>query len=179
VYTIRAAVPEDAAAIAHIHVDSWRTTYAGIVPDDHLAHLSVESRTQMWQQAIAAPNPTPFVLVAEDVARDASGHLVGFVSGGPKRSPADAFDGEIYALYLLRAHQGRGVGRQLLHRAVEHMRQHAMRSMLTWVLADNPACGFYAALGGQPVAEKAITIGGKPLREVAYGWPNIANLRQA
>ena len=26
----------DAVAIARVHVDSWRTTYAGIVPDDYL-----------------------------------------------------------------------------------------------------------------------------------------------
>lgn len=31
---------EDARSIAAVHVDTWRTTYAGIVPDDALAALS-------------------------------------------------------------------------------------------------------------------------------------------
>ena len=39
---IRPATLEDAPAIARVHVDTWRTTYAGIVPDEHLAKLSYE-----------------------------------------------------------------------------------------------------------------------------------------
>ncbi len=48
--------------------------------------------------------------------------------------------------------------------------------MLVWVLVDNPACQFYAALGGEIVHEQELTIGGKPLIEVAYGWVDIGNL---
>lgn len=51
--------------------------------------------------------------------------------------------------------------------------------MLVWVLVDNPACQFYAALGGNPVHEKEIEIGGKPLIEVAYGWIETGNLRRS
>ena len=43
---IREASPTDAAAIARVHVDSWRTTYAGIVPADYLANLSYTRREQ-------------------------------------------------------------------------------------------------------------------------------------
>jgi hypothetical protein len=39
---VREANPTDAAAIAKVHVDSWRTTYKSIVPDDFLANLSYE-----------------------------------------------------------------------------------------------------------------------------------------
>ena len=31
--SIRPAVAEDAAPIARVHVESWRSTYAGILPD--------------------------------------------------------------------------------------------------------------------------------------------------
>jgi hypothetical protein len=48
--------------------------------------------------------------------------------------------------------------------------QLGINSMLVWVLVDNPACQFHAALGGKVVHEKELTIGGKPLIEVAYGW---------
>jgi hypothetical protein len=37
--SIRAATPDDAVAIAHVHVESWRTTYEGIVPGEYLAGL--------------------------------------------------------------------------------------------------------------------------------------------
>ena len=49
--------------------------------------------------------------------------------------------------------------------------------MLVWVLVDNPACQFYAALGGIKVYEKALEIARKSLIEVAYGWTDTANLR--
>ena len=42
--TVRPAIPEDAPAIARVHVASWRETYAGIVPDEFLASLKVERR---------------------------------------------------------------------------------------------------------------------------------------
>jgi len=48
--------------------------------------------------------------------------------------------------------------------------------MLVWVLAENPACSFYAALGGQQVYEKTETIGGASLVEVAYGWRDLRAL---
>jgi len=46
-------------------------------------------------------------------------------------------------------------------------------SVLIWVLADNkPARGFYERLGGRPVREQTVEIGGAWLREVGYGWPD-------
>ena len=49
---IRDATPADIPAIARIHVDSWRTTYRGLMPDDLLAGLSYERRERQWAQAI-------------------------------------------------------------------------------------------------------------------------------
>jgi FR47-like protein len=50
--------------------------------------------------------------------------------------------------------------------------QEGMTALLLWVLAANPARKFYERLGGQPVYEKTVTIGGVPLIEVAYRWRN-------
>jgi hypothetical protein len=47
---IRPAVVSDAVGLAHVHIESWRRTYKGIVPDDYLANLSLESRVQNWQR---------------------------------------------------------------------------------------------------------------------------------
>ena len=41
---ISRASPEDAYAIAKVHVDSWREAYRTILPADYLAALSVEKR---------------------------------------------------------------------------------------------------------------------------------------
>lgn len=49
---IREAIVSDAKGIAKVHVDSWRTTYKGIIPDDFLNNLSYEQRTKLWEENI-------------------------------------------------------------------------------------------------------------------------------
>jgi hypothetical protein len=51
--------------------------------------------------------------------------------------------------------------------------------MLVWVLVDNLACQFYAALGGKPIHEKEMEFGGKLLIAVAYGWMDTGNLSRS
>ena len=78
---IREAVVADAGPIARAHVDSWRTTYPGIVPDDHLASLDVKEREDRWRVILEAVSHD-FTYVAESQ----EGEIVGFASGGPERS---------------------------------------------------------------------------------------------
>jgi GNAT superfamily N-acetyltransferase len=163
---IRPANVNDAAAIANVHVESWRTTYKGIVPDDFLAKLSYAQREQMWRQVLTDPDNPSFVYVAEDDR----GQVVGFVSGGPERRRDPVDTGALYAIYLLAAYQGQGIGRQLVRTLVSRLRQEGITALLLWVLAENPARTFYEQLGGRLVDEKTVTIGSVPLIEVAYGW---------
>jgi GNAT superfamily N-acetyltransferase len=169
---IRSANINDAAAIARVHVDSWRTTYAGLVPADFLARLSYAQRERQWRHAIADSARAPFIYVAEDDR----GTVVGFVSGGPERRGDPVYTGELYAIYLLASYQGRGIGRQLVHTLVHRLIQAGMTTLLLWVLADNPARQFYERLGGHPVYEQTVDIGGIPLLEIAYAWQDAGAL---
>jgi GNAT superfamily N-acetyltransferase len=171
---IRLAQPTDAAALARIHVDTWRTTYTGIVPDAHLASLSYEARAKRWEETLGAKDSSVFVFVAEDD----DGQVVGFAVGGPERSGDPIYTGELYGIYLLKDYQRKGMGRQLVAAVVHRLLQMGYPSMLIWVLAQNPSRKFYAALGGQPVREQKIVIGGATLLEVAYGWQDIRPLAQ-
>lgn len=49
---IRRAIISDAPGIAKVHVDSWRTTYKGIIPQSFLDGLSYEQRTKLWENNI-------------------------------------------------------------------------------------------------------------------------------
>lgn len=169
---IRTATVDDAAAIAYVHVESWRTTYQSIVPDDFLARLSYSQREQFWRQLLTEPDSHTIVYVAEDDC----GKIIGFASGGPERSGDTLYTGELYAIYVLAQHQGQGVGRQLVLPLVRRLLQEGMRAILLWVLAENPARKFYERLGGQPVYEKPVTTGGMPLLEIAYGWQDVQTL---
>jgi GNAT superfamily N-acetyltransferase len=171
---IREASPSDAAAIARVHVDSWRTTYAGVVPADYLANLSYARREQFWHDILSPPTPSGCVYVA---AQD-TGEVVGFASGGPERSGNALYRGELYAIYLLAPYQRQGLGRRLTMAVIQRLLQCGLPSMLVWVLAANPGRAFYATLGGQHIDEKTAMIGAAPLLEVAYGWPELRELVQ-
>ena len=47
---VRAARESDAAAVARIQVECWRTDYAGIIPDEVLAELTSEESAGRWQE---------------------------------------------------------------------------------------------------------------------------------
>ena len=172
--TIREARIEDAAGMAKVHVESWRTTYAGIVPDSYLANLSYARRETFWRDILSdvAANGYPFVAVND------AGEIVGFIFGGPQRNGDPAYQAELYSIYLLQEYQGQGIGRQLTRRLVEAFVQAGIRSMLLWVFADNPACRFYEALGGQRLRVEQADFDGVMIDEVAYGWPDITRILQ-
>ena len=163
---IREATIADVAAIAKVHVESWRTTYKGLLPDDYLANLTYEQREPLWREILSKPVGHSLVYVAEDHA----GNIVGFASGGPERSGDPVYRGEVYALYLLARWQGQGIGRQLIATLVRQLMQRGFTSLLIWVLADNPSRRFYEALGGQLVRDRLEMTGGVELKDVAYGW---------
>ncbi|MGZ3140964.1 N-acetyltransferase family protein [Lentzea chajnantorensis] len=152
--TIRKAVVSDAPAVAAVHVDSWRTTYRGHMPDDVLDALSVESRTSMWERLI--PSGTVWVALADD-------EVVGFASVGPSREP-DATH-ELYAIYFLESAQGTGLAHPLAAAALE-----GLPDTIVWVLAGNQrARRFYERLGFTPDGTtRRETLGDAVLDEVRY-----------
>jgi ribosomal protein S18 acetylase RimI-like enzyme len=163
---IRDATAADVSAIALIHVDALRDTYAGVVPDDYLRALTYRSRAAMWRRAIERARG--FVLVADD-----GGGVLGFASGGSGRDVTIPFDGELYAIYLRPDRLRRGLGTALLRAAASRLAERGLTSMYAMVLAANPACRFYEALGGERFVRKTIEIGGAALDEVAYVWPEL------
>ena len=170
---IRPARVDDALAMARVHVDTWRTSYAGIVPDEHLANLSYERSRARWIEYLSAPQKETHAFVAEAQGEQ----IVALASGGPVQEPFAGFDGELYVIYVLKPFQGMGYGRLLVARVAHDLASRGYHSLVIWVLKDNPARGFYERLGGRLAAEKVVEIGGKPLLDVAYVWPDLAVFR--
>ena len=166
---IREATPTDAPGIARVHIDSWRTTYRGLVPDSYLASLRSEDRQRMWERALNDPSYRGFLYVAE--AED--GNVVGFAAGGPSRSEDVEYEGELYAIYILEDYQGKGIGRRLVKVIAERLTSAGIHSMLVWVLTGNPAQRFYEALGGEELRRQQFDLEGMTLDEVSYGWKDI------
>ncbi|HXF82119.1 MAG TPA: GNAT family N-acetyltransferase [bacterium] len=173
--TLRSATAADAVGIAHVHVETWRTAYRGILPAELLAALSVERRAAGWRQAAAHSGQEGRSLtVAED-----DGRIVGFAAGGPVQTPDPVFTGELYAIYVLDACQRRGIGRWLVRAVAEALAAGGHRAMLVWVLAANSAARrFYESLGGRHVRDREVSLGGAAYPEVGYGWDDLPALLQ-
>lgn len=177
---IRAARPDDAAAIARVHVDTWRDAYAGLVPDAYLTALSEVRQTTLWSQLLARSVEPKAVLVAETMAPDGDPTVVGFGNCGPLRNGSHAsslgsYDGEVYTLYVSFDWQGQGLGRGLLTKFLRGLYGSGLNSAVIWVLTANPARYFYEAMGGHRVAERRETFAGVLLDETAYGWPDLTS----
>lgn len=169
---IRKAKLKDAAGIARVHVDSWKTTYQGIVADSFLDSLTYEDRTARWTQILekAETNPIPFV------AEDPSGKIVGFAQAGPARELLPPYKGELYAIYILQSYQGKGIGKQLVQAVAQELQQKGIGSFYVWVLTENPFKDFYESIGGKQLGTKPLEIGGERLEMIAYGWEGGAAL---
>ncbi|MBI1209463.1 MAG: GNAT family N-acetyltransferase [Azospirillum sp.] len=169
---IRPARPADAGAIARVHVDSWRTTYPGLVPDTYLVGLDADSSAGRWRTVLAGRRFGGGTVVADH----ADYGIVGFGTCGRQRTQLAEFGGEFYALYLRDVAQGQGLGRRMLTAMAASLVDLGMDAAVVWVLRNNPARWFYERLGGVCLAERPIRFAGSRLIESAYGWRDLAHL---
>jgi ribosomal protein S18 acetylase RimI-like enzyme len=173
--TFRRATADDAAAIAALRVESWRTTYRGVMPDAYLDGMRAEESTAMWSQVLLADVPTISVCVAE-----AGDELVGFASGMLLSPEKLGFNAELTAIYLKPIAQRGGVGRRLLAMIANAMQHQGAGNLMVWVIADNqPARKFYEELGAELLVEQPFTWDGLELTEAGYGWRDLAALQQS
>ncbi len=172
---IRRARKDDASAIGRVHVETWQTAYAGLLPDKMLAAMSDVRQSAWWSRALADPGESRGIFVADD---DEMG-VVGFGSCGPVRDPPEGLDGtetrvgEVYTLYVETDFQDQGIGRRLLDAMFRQIRANGCDCAVLWMLADNPTRFFYEALGGQFVGERTDKMAGQEVDEVAYAWRDL------
>jgi ribosomal protein S18 acetylase RimI-like enzyme len=164
---LRPATAQDALAISKVHVSAWQTGYAGILPDDLLAGQSVERRLDFWAQDLTSPGSpgnATWVVVDGDA-------IVGFATAGPCRDEdrQGPRHWEVYAIYVLAEHWGRGLGKSLMSRILLRAPSHVADASL-WVLADNErAIRFYERMGFvYDGTERAEVLGGQQVREHRY-----------
>jgi ribosomal protein S18 acetylase RimI-like enzyme len=125
----------DAQCLAEVHVSTWQDAYQGMIPDAELAALTPAWRLPMWRRVLGEH---PERALAARVADE----LVGFALFGACRE--DAVLGELFALYVLPAHQGTGCGRALAQGALAGLAAAGHRDAVLWVAAGNArAIRFY------------------------------------
>lgn len=171
-YTVKPFKPEDVGACVKVHVDTWKTTYRGLVSDKILDAMTYESDMNSFGANRLNPpeGQATFVAVSE------VGQVVGFATSGPNLESDLEFEGELGAVYILREHQRRGIGTALVKEAVRHLIGLGHSSIIVWVLAKSPYRRFYEKLGGVPIREKRRSRRGEEHMGQAYGWRDIRSL---
>jgi GNAT superfamily N-acetyltransferase len=156
---IRPARPEDAAAVAEVHVRTWQAAYEHVFGAERLAAIDTPERRERWERWLGEGER---VWVADD-----GGRAVGFAWVGDSRDP-DA-GGELFAIYVLPDAWGSGAGPGLMAAARAAL-EAAYPSSILWVLADNPrARRFYEREGWQlDGATKSDQFLGVDVTEVRY-----------
>jgi len=174
---VRAARVEDAEGIGWVSVTAWRETYAGIMPDEYLASLSVEQRTDMFRSRVAnLPERQAIFVALNDAER-----VVGFGVSGAAREAELGTDGEIFAINIVNSAKRKGLGLRLMKAMAEQLAAARFARAGLWVIEANaPARRFYEVLGGREATRKEQAFGASSLTELGYVWPSAdALLRQA
>src|SRR6185312_9180320 len=128
---LRPAVPEDAMAVARVHVRAWQVAYRGLMPDDYLQRLRPEERAQRYDFASLDPaRPRTLVAIEADT-------VLGFATISPARDEGAAGQGELCALYVEPDCWGRGFGRTLASAARAELYRLEFRQAILWVVAGN------------------------------------------
>ncbi|WP_339217714.1 GNAT family N-acetyltransferase [Ornithinibacillus sp. FSL M8-0202] len=167
---IRKAVISDAAGIAKVHVDSWRTTYRKILPESFLNNLSYEKRTELWKNNIAREDN--YVLVAETD----EGEIVGFADCGKREDNHVPNSGDITSIYLLEEYQGMGIGIKLLTQLFQHLQQLGYKKVFVEVLEANSSRYFYERYGATLAKTEKIKMAGVELNLLTYEWNDLGKV---
>ena len=135
-YTIRPMTAGDAEGKGLVHYQAWMETYPGLMPAEYLAGRSLEKCVEMARR-----------FTENNLVACAGERIVGFAAYAPAARdfvslrPAS----ELVGLYVLRDHQGRGVGSALLARCLELLPE---KRVALFVLQGNEkAIAFYKSKG--------------------------------
>lgn len=149
--------------MSRIYVKTWRDTYLSVIPFGYLFGMSESRQEQAFFNELGSSQTISFV--AED-----TGRVVGFITGGDERNEDDIYRGEIYALYVLKHFQRRGIGEKLVAALATRLDRKGIYSMLVRVLKLNPYRRFYQKINGTYLKTERLPFAGDVIDVEAYGW---------
>jgi GNAT superfamily N-acetyltransferase len=165
-YAIREANPDDTDGISRVHVETWQRAYRGIIPDEFLDRMSVDSRAKAWREWWAEKRIDAQELFVAEL--DAS--IGGFINVGPSRDDDGGDDtGEVRAVYVLPDHWNLGVGRALMETGERALAARFSQAILWTLEANDRTRSFYEKVGWSfDGTKKEDDMRGFVLRQVRY-----------
>ncbi len=150
---------DNLAEVSSIYAKSWKAAYKGILPQDYLDNIP-EDR---WVKALENPERHILVMLKDE-------NIIGTSSYGKSRNAEYEGLGEIYSIYLLPEHMGKGYGKKLINAVIGELNKLGYKNIFLWVLEDNTrAIRFYENMGlAKTKNTRELKIGGKSVREIRY-----------
>lgn len=161
---LRPAEPDDALAVARVHVWSWQKAYRTLIPDDYLDQLRPEDRAQKYDFSHSDALQPRTIVAAEE------GLIYGFATTSPSRDHDLPDYGELCALYVDPVKWGWGIGHALVSAARLHLLGVGYKNAFLWVMAGNVrAERFYQIAGWVPDGmRRTESVWGVTIEEVRY-----------
>lgn len=162
VVSCRQASVADSLAVAEVNIRSMQESFPH--RPMHADDLSIERRAAMFRRRFEGDFYRMYVAEAR-----ISG-VIGFVDVGRPRELRWNCDAELYAIYVLKAHQRSGLGCRLFDLARQAVVAEGLQSMYLIAMLDNPYQAFYERLGGRRHAQRpAGAVPGQDAH-VIYAW---------
>lgn len=134
------ARPGQEEKLGALHLLCWRQAYSGLLPKAGLAALQPQQFAAYCAQSMGQPN-------AEYYAVNRGNQPAGLLALGFKEQSSGA-EGEITAMYLVKAYWRMGFGTQMMEYAVARFKARGSRVVSAWVLQENlPARHFFESCG--------------------------------
>ncbi|AWZ48496.1 GNAT family N-acetyltransferase [Clostridiaceae bacterium 14S0207] len=169
---VRKAEKDDVYDISKIHVDTWKSAYKNIIPNEYLGNRSYDKQVDKWNKRLFQNEDTKeFMLLAEDE----NGQVIGFSSASINEEGSE-FDSTLYTLYVRQDYQKKGIGKLLVKEVASKLQSLGAESMILWTFAKNDASNFYKHIGGIKDKNKIVNIGGINMVEISYVWEDISTL---
>ncbi len=169
---LRIAEYKDYERIAHLHAESWKRHYRGILSNSYLDKDVLDDKLLIWQIRLTNPPFNQHIVLAED-----GEHLLGFAClFGNHDFERGSF---IDALHVEDGYRGRGIGKQLLLAVAEWQQQYFKDSglYLEVVSQNTSAIEFYRHIGGKECQERVWQApGGTEIMEKVFRWSNAQSL---
>ena len=161
----------DAEDIARVRIASWRAAYRGIVPDAVLDGLDLAAEAATWRDRLRRPGRRQGERGRPSSSRR---HRRAWSATSPRGRRAvddEAGLGEIWAIYVDPAAQGRGVGRALMEAAVRGLAVRGFGEAVLWVFerTSRPAPSTSASAGRRTARPRGERYGPRLLRAPRLG----------
>ena len=146
-YEIKPATVDDCKEIAIVKRKVWETTYRGIYNDAKIDGFNYDEHAEKFKKLVLSKKQELFIARQND-------SIVAYICIGEPLRPFKTYNREIILFYILKEHQGKGLGRALFEFAYRKLKEKGTNQFIISCNKYNlPARGFYEKMGGKPVHE--------------------------